>query len=274
MQARRLALPLGMAAVLSSAVAVSVATGPTHPGATVDAPAYRGPVATISGGAAGPAVYPAVVSVHLDRSEAALDRGEAAVDRGKPAAAAPEVQTAGAQMAAAWRATKYVIKTTPAPAPVGDRAGASGAGGGGVSYADPPTTALAVLTLQHDIVASAAGMLGADGTLNNTLLSAIRSTAAVRDAAIKYVHKIEPPAPPGDGRAGVSGGAIAATFASVMPGELAVLDDEIQALKGAVAMQKKTLPAEVVAAVQAVVKQDKATKATINDYWPPVPGDG
>ena len=71
-------------------------------------------------------------------------------------------------MAAAWTATKWVIKTTPpAPPPVDDRAGASGGTPAGDStYGAPPDTALAVLTLQHDVIVTSLGMVGANPTLD------------------------------------------------------------------------------------------------------------
>src|SRR4051812_42962550 len=118
MHTRRLAIPAGIASALLAVVAVAVATTPPG-GATprTGGYTYRGPIASASGGAIAPSLYPSLVAVHLDRAGAALDRGEAAVDRNKLTAAIPHVASASSQAAAAWAATEYVIRTTPPPPP-------------------------------------------------------------------------------------------------------------------------------------------------------------
>jgi hypothetical protein len=272
MLSHRVTVPLGIAGALVGLVAVAAATAPSGSAPAALSPSYRGPLATASGGAPATMVYPSLVDVHLVRAEAALDRAGAKADQGSPTGAVAEVKTAATQMTAAWLATQYVIKTTPPP-PVGnDRAGASGGAPAGPSYASPPDTGVAVLGLQHDIVTTSLGLLGGKAT-DNALTSSITSVANARADAIRYIHKIAPPAPPGDGRAGASGGAIAATWDSVMPGVLPVLDDEIQALKGTLALHK-TLSSATTAAVKAVIAKVKATENAINTYWPPVVGDG
>src|SRR4029079_13364533 len=92
------------------------------------------------------------------------------------------------QMGRAWQATKYVIKTTPPPPPpVDDRAGTSGGAVGGTGFASPPETSMAVFSLQHDLVAHAAGLLGSDAGLNARLTAVMEKTAKRRDAAIAYI---------------------------------------------------------------------------------------
>jgi hypothetical protein len=272
MLSHRIVLPLGVAGALVGLVAVAAATGPMGRAPAAPSPLSPGSLATASGGSAGALVYPSLVDIHLARSEAALARAGADADHGRALKAASEMKTALSHMTAAWRATKYVIKTTPPP-PVGDRAGASGGAPAGPSYASPPDTGVAVLGLQHDVITTSLGMFGITTALDTSLSSTIGSVAASRSAAVRYIHRIAPPPPPGDGRAGASGGAIAATWDSVMPGVLPVLDDELQALRGTVKLTP-TLSTTVITSIKAVVAQDKKTKSAINTFWPPIVGDG
>jgi hypothetical protein len=273
MPARRITIPLGVAAALSGLVAVAVAATPSSAPAGSPAHVYRGPVATASGGSVAVVTYPSLVDVRLDRTQAALDRASTLVDRGKAPAAVPEVTAARTQMAAAWEAAKWIIKTTPPPPPpADDRAGASGGTPAGGTYAAPPDTAMAVLTLQHDVIVTSLGLVGTNATLDNNLVATIRAAAAARDAAIAYIHEVAPPPPPPDDRAGASGGAIVSSFDTTMPGVLPVLDDEIQALKGTRALIKG-LPANVTKTIKAIIRRDKKTQTTINTYWPPVVGE-
>jgi hypothetical protein len=278
MLSRRVIAPVGIAAALVGLVAVAAATTPSGSGtgsATGSATnAYRAPVATASGGgAAAPRVYPSIVNVHLVSAQADLDRASSLVDRGKEPAASAAMTAAAAQTTAAWAAARYVIRTTPPPPPVGDRANGSGGTPAGGTYAAPPDTGLAVLTLQHDVITTSLGLLSSpDDSLTTELTATIQSTANARDAAIAYIHRVAPPAPPVGDRAGASGGAITSTWDSVMPGLLPILDDEIQALTGTRALTKG-LPATVDTDLKAVTAQDRKTKATINKFWPPVVGD-
>ena len=165
-----------------------------------------------------------------------------------------------------------MIRTTPPPPPpVDDRAGAGG-GAPGSAFGAPPATALALFTLQHDLITTAAGLLSGNAALNNRLVNAMKATAIYRDRAIAYIHRVAPPAPPGDGRAGASGGPVTATFDSTMPSVLPFLDDEIQALQGTQALNT-SLPPDVATELGALVTKDTQTKATINTFWPPVVGD-
>ena len=274
MRERRFVASVVVAAGLVGGMAVMAAVA--LPGSTTaSAPdTEQGPVvAAASGGSADALVFPSVVAVHLDRSQAAISRAEAAVDKGVGTARAVEHMTvATTQMIEAWQATRFLIRTTPPPPPPSGRAGASGGAAAGPSFASPPDTSLAVFTLQHDLVAAAAGLLGGDVTLDSALTDAMSETASQRTAAIKFIHRVAPPPPPGD-RAGASGGAIAPTFDATMPGVLPLLDDEIKALRGAVVLNAE-LPASVQTDVKAVIASDKEAKTAINTFWPPIVGDG
>jgi hypothetical protein len=274
MLSRRIVIPVGTAAGLVGVVAVATATTPFTGAARQPATDYRLPIATISGGAVSALVYPSLVSVRLDRAEAALHRAEGLADQGKPVQAAAAVKQARAQANAAWAATKYVIQTTPPPPPpVDDRANSSGAAPAGGTYAAPPDTGLAVFSLQHDVVSTSVGLVGSNATLNATLTATIRAMATARNTAVTYIHSVAPPPPPVGDRAGASGGAIASDWSTTMPSVLPLLDDEMQQLNGARTLNK-ALPAAVKTTLKATAAKDKATEATINQFWPPVVGDG
>jgi hypothetical protein len=231
------------------------------------------PLASAAGGGSVSLVYPSVVAVHLDRSRAAIARAEAAFDDPKNTVrAANQMGNARVQMFDAWKATKYVIKTTPPPPPPQDRAGTSGGAASGPTFASPPDTSFALFDLQHDLVTHAAGLLGNDATLDGRLTGVMQKTATLRDAAIAYIHAVAPPPPPPGDKAGASGGAVGVTFDTTMPTVLPLLDDEIQALTGTLALHK-TLPAGVKTALQGLINTDNQTKATINTFWPPIVGD-
>jgi hypothetical protein len=247
---RKLALP-GVAAALIVA-APAVASG--------GAQQHAGPPAHADGGDA-PAIYPSIVNTRLVRAEAALSRVTDAVDEGQPAQATAQIGAAVVNITAAWSAEQYVIKTAP-PAPAGD-AFSDGNGGAGPAYAGPEDTGFAVLSAEHDVITTAVGIAETgDAGLSKSVLNAINTMQSSRNAAITYIHKIAPP-PVGDGTGAGS------TWDIVMPGYVAVLDDEIQQLKGRLALTK--FSASTKAALTTARLKAADTKDTINTYWPPVP---
>jgi hypothetical protein len=266
------AVLVGLAAI-ATAQAQSGSNGRSGSEAGTQPGLRQVPLASAAGGGSATLVYPSVVAVHLDRSRAAIARAEAAFDDPQNTVrAANQMDKARVQMFDAWQATQYLIKTTPPPPP-GDRAGTSGGAASGPAFASPPDTSVALFYLQHDLVTHAAALLGKNATLNGRLTGVMQRTAKRRDAAIVYVHNVAPPPPPADrGKAGASGAPVGVTFDTTMPTVLPLLDDEIQALKGTLALNK-ALPAGVRTALQALVATDTQTEATINTFWPPIVGD-
>jgi hypothetical protein len=249
---RRLALP-GIAAALIVAAPAVAESGGTRQNAV--------PPAHADGGDA-PPILPSIVNTRLVRAEAALSKATDAVDAGQPAQGAAPINAAVANVTAAWSAEQYVIKTAP-PAPVGDSAYSDGSGGAGPSYAGPEDTGFAVLSAEHDVITTAVGIAEtSDAGLSKSALSAITAMQNSRDAAIKYIHKIAPP-PVADGTP------VGSTWDAVMPGYVAVLDDEIQQLKGRLALTKFSASTKT-ALTNARLKAADA-KDLINSYWPPVP---
>ena len=271
----RVVAPLGLAAALVGVLAI--APSATSSGADTSPTTYRGPVATITGGAPAAVVYPSIVNVRLVRAEAALTRAATWVDQGQASKARPELAAARSNMAKAWAAAQYVIKTAPPPPVAGDGAfgHASGGAPAGPSFASPQDTALGVLGLQFDVVTTSLGLLDAkSATLRTALATTIQAAVDARGAAITYIHSL--PKPPVAGAGGVharaSGGAIAADWATTMPNLLPLLDDEIQAFKGTRKLNP-TLPASTQSFIAKTRARDTATKTRINRYWPPLPAD-
>jgi hypothetical protein len=228
-----------------------------------------------AGGDAGPPLYPSVVNVRLVRTEAALDRAVEFVDTAQTDKALAQLSIARVQLRKAWTGAKYIIDNAPPPV-AGDGAvgRASGAPVGGSPYADQYATAFAVISLQHEVAATSAGLIDvASGTLLSSLSTTIFAALNGRDAAIAYIHSKDTPPPPvaGDGAVGrASGAPIAAGWGSVMSKAIFQLDDEIQQIEVALGGKVSTGVARVLRAAEF---QDTKTERTVNTYWPPVPGD-
>jgi hypothetical protein len=240
-----------------------------------------------SGGGGGVIVYPAIVNRRLLRGEKTLERAGDYADRDMPDKAITALLNARRNMYAAWRGAKYVIDHAPPP-PVeagsirrGGKIHMSEKGDIGGTPASPPDTAFVVLDYQHDVATTAFGLI--DGAKGN-LLAAVNTTifAALnrRDQAIAYIHTVAPPAPVQSGSlrnrnpepVHVSGAPVAATFDTVMPGLVPELDDEIQQIEGqqdggAVVPKGKSL-------LDRALLQVTKTERTVNQFWPPVVGDG
>jgi hypothetical protein len=258
---------------------VAVAGAAKHSRPDAQPAGYRyvaAPVAQASGGAAGPPLYASIVNVRLVRAEAALERAATWVDQGQSAAAITELTSVRSNMQKAWVAAKYVIENAPPPVAVGGAfAHTGGTGAGGSAYASPEDTGFAVLSLQHDIVATSFGLIdSADATLLPNLRTTIKAAINARDAAIDYIHSIPAPPVAGDGRvhANASGAPIAAGWGSLMPNLVPLLNDEIQQIKGTLAINT-SLTTSVRSFLSSMRIRDIDTRDTVNQYWPPVPGD-
>jgi hypothetical protein len=259
---------------------VAVAAASTGTRSTAQPPDFHytsAPVAQASGGDAGPPLYPSIVNVRLVRAEGALSRAATWADQGQPTSAIGELNTARTQMQKAWVAAKYVIETAPPPV-AGDGAYAHTGGGavGGVPYASPEETGAAVLSLQHDIVTTAIGLIDTpDGTLTPNLRTTIRAAIAARDDAVEYIHLIPAPPVAADGavHARAGGAPIAAGWSTVMPNVTPLLGDEIQEIKGTLATSS-TLSSSARSFLGSMRFKLIDTRDTINQYWPPLPGDG
>jgi hypothetical protein len=220
-----------------------------------------------AGGDAGPPLYPSIVNVRLERTEAALQRAVEYADTAQVDKAIAQLTLARSQMRKAWTGAKYVIETAPPPVAGDGAVGRTSGGAVGASpYADQYATALAVFNLQHEVAATAVGLTDTGGakllaSLSTTIFAALNA----RDAAITYIHSIDIPAPAGSARA--AGGLIAG-WGSTMTTVGATVDDEIQQIEGAL---KGTVSAGVGKVLRAAEFQDIKSQRTVNQYWPPLP---
>src|SRR4051794_8335783 len=247
-------------------------------------------------GGGGPPLYPSSVNVQMVQTETMLGKAADYVDAGDGANAVKAVKAAKSHMHKAWLAAKYLVDNAPPPV-AGDSAvrptkakkttraakrhpkSPAHKSGGAVAaaspFADAITTASGVLTLQRDVAATMLGLLeNADAALLPIVNSALFAAMNDRDTTIAYIHSIAPPPVAGDGSVSghSSGGAIAATWDSVMPGVLPYVDDELTTIDSLRARVKLS-PGRSRLLDDAEL-QDTKTEQTINKYWPPVPTDG
>jgi hypothetical protein len=284
----RRAIPLALAVGLLSAA----------PGVAAAAPAKRAPVARAAGGAVSAPVYPALVGTRMDRTQKALDRAVNYADDGQSTQAISALYSARLQVKLAWKAAKYYIQHAPPPPPAGKarvgrtsipvvgrrarvRAHKSGGAVAG-ALADQYTTAGDVVGLQHTVAQTAIGMIDtAHGTLRNNLSKTIFTALDQRDAAVAYIHSIDVPPPPGDGKARVSrapvarasGAPVGGTWSTVMPAVSGQIDDEVNQVEGVIALSD-TLGNGIRRVLADAEVQAIKTQRNINTYWPPVVGDG
>jgi hypothetical protein len=240
-------------------------------------------------------IYPSLVQTKLVRAQANLDRAAKYADQGLPDKAITALTAGRNNLSKAWKGAKYVIQT--APPPVADDAAfhkrmflKSGririykGHGRRVHKADvvPPAgalpatmydTAFAVLSLQHYAATTTVGLIDDS---SGTTLTAVRSTLARsvndRDAAIAYIHSIDPGPPADDARVRAhSADDVVADWSTTMPNAIPQLDDEIQQAEG-------TLDAGGLTGAQTSILQGADFRAiktdrTLNLYWPPIPAE-
>src|SRR3954465_9293405 len=288
MVTRKTALPLAL--IASAALAVPGAQAAGNP---------TGPVAHAAGGGA-PSLNPAVVGNAIIRTDAALGSAADFIDLGDGASAAKPLTAARRYLIRSYTGAKYLIAhPPPAPADAGSpnparlvaharplvrrsrqvrkagrwvRAHASDDGPAPPAIADNPTAVFNVLTSQYSAATAAVAMYpDTTGTLQQKVKLVLDSAIILRNRLVKVVAAAEPPAPAEEGRvhAHASGGAVATTYAPVMPGLTVLIDDEIQAMTAG----KSTLPAAAQGDFAAAIAADQKVESFVNTTWPPAPAD-
>jgi hypothetical protein len=260
------------------------------------------PTAAAQAGGGAPPTDPPIVGVPIVRTQVALGNAADAIDAGTGAQAVGPLRASRRYLIRSYRGAKYLIANAPPP-PVGDgsanprrfirlarravrasrlggahgwiRAGASGSGGAGPAFADGPTAVFDVFTSQFNAATAAVGMVpDVKGTLLTRVQTTLNTAVVLRNRLVKIIHAAEPPAPVGDGRvhARASGAPVAATFGSVMPGLTVLLDAELQQMKAT--QQDTSVPSASRAALTKAIAADTQIEALVNQFWPPVVGDG
>jgi hypothetical protein len=265
MRSMKAALPVALAVGL-------VAAAPATAGAKAKTPAK----ANASGAPTVELVYPSLVRVRIGRTERALDRATRKIENNKPAEAATTLKVVRRQLSAAWRGTKYVIRTAPPPVPEEDLARKAGDPPTGPTYASPPETAFRVLTLQHDVASAMVALIdGAHGAGLDALSTTLNQVNDRRDQALAYILSVSPPLPPEEDLARVRARKsqdedAAPTFATVMPNLGPQIDDELQAI-GGTKSDATDLTAGGRRLLNAAETQVGKTKAFVALNWPIVP---
>jgi hypothetical protein len=202
-------------------------------------------------GSSAAASVPSLVNFRIVRVEAALQRAR---DYGNANAAqlskaASALAVARAETTSAFNGAKYLIKTVP-PTPAGDALGDA------VVYAGPEDAAFAVLSLQHDLITAAGEMIASttNKALRKSWFSAIAAGQAKRAVLVSFIHSHKPANP---------------NWATVMPGLVPQLNDEVKLINGKLVATKAK--GTLRKAMVAVRRQATKTRANVNKYWPPAP---
>jgi hypothetical protein len=264
----------GLAAVLAAGAVA----------ATPPAKKSTDPIASAAGGDPVSSLYPAIVNTRLVRVNNLLATATNAEDMGDPTKAIQALTALRPNLTKAWTGAKYVVDTAPPPvvgalhiASVKKPARKSGGAIAGASpYADQFVTAQAVMTLQHTVATTAIAMMDIStpallASLNTTMFAALNA----RDAAIAYLHSIEPPPAPAGIRvpASASGTApVAGGWATTMQTILFDVDDELNMVDGVRALVNLSPSRKHL--LDLVELQDTKTTRTINKFWPPAPAAG
>ena len=261
------------------------------------------PTAAAQAGGGAPPQDPPIVGVPIARTQVALGHAADAIDAGTGGQAVGPLRASRRYLIRSYKGAKYLIANAPPP-PVGDgsanprrfvrlarrairasraggsggwiRARSSGSGGAGPAFADGPTAVFDVFTSQFNAATAAVGMApDVKGALLARVQTTLNTAIVLRNRLVKVIHAAEPPAPPAaDGRvhAHASGAPVAATFGSVMPGLTVLLDAELQQMKATA--DDTSIPAASRAALTKAIAADNQIEALVNQWWPPVVGDG
>lgn len=207
-------------------------------------------------------VIPSLIQTRLTRIDNAVGRLTDYVDDGDTAGVDRTGKVIRRQLSAAWRGSLWYIKNPPPP--VAEDAQESD---DAPVVADPPTAAFAVFESYHSVAATIGQLVdGARVPVLDSMNKTLFWTLNARDRAITAAHATEPPVDP-EAEEGE-----AATIATVMPGNIALLDDEIQQIRALQADATDLTPGGAKALTQAL-SQTVLTQNSINTIWPPVIDD-
>jgi hypothetical protein len=202
-------------------------------------------------GTGAPPVAPSLVNFRIVRVEATLQRARdyGNANTAQLSKAASALAVARAQTTSAFNSAKYLIKTMP-PTPAGDALDDA------VVYGGPEDAAFAVLSLQHDLITAAGEMIASttNKALRKSWFSAIAAGQAKRAVLVSFIHSHKPANP---------------NWATVMPGLVPQLNDEVKLINGKLVATKAK--GKLRKAMVAVRKQATKTRANVNKYWPPAP---
>jgi hypothetical protein len=261
-----------------------------------------GPVAKAAGDGAVP-VNPSIVGVPIQRTEDSLSNAADAIDAVDGQGAANALTASRRYLLRSYNGAKYLIAHQPPPPAEEGRVKAStfvkaarkairasraraagkdgwvtahtsGAPAVGPTFADGPTAVFNVLTSQYSAATAAVGMApDTKGGLLDKVKTTLNTAIVLRNRLVKIVHQAAPPAPAEEGRVQARASQEGVTtFDMVMPGLVALIDDELQQMQAAAA--DTSIPADSKAILTSAVAADQQVEALVNQYWPPVPAEG
>jgi hypothetical protein len=254
-------------------------------------------VAHAAGGDA-PPLNPSIVGVPIQRTEESLSHAADAIDAVNGPEAAGALTASRRYLLRSYNGAKYLIAHPPAPPAEADSASAKkfvrlarrairasrsrAASDGrwikahasqddapGPVFADGPTAVFNVLTSQYNAATAAVGMApDTKGELLAKVKTTLSTALVLRNRLVKVVHAAAPPPAEADSvkaRASQEEGAV--TFDLVMPGLVALLDDELQQMQAAAA--DASVPSDAKAILTTAIAADQQIETLVNTYWPP-----
>ena len=257
-----------------------------------------GPVAHAAGGDA-PPLNPSIVGVPIQRTEESLSHAADAIDAVNGPEAAGALTASRRYLLRSYNGAKYLIAHPPAPPAEADSASAKkfvrlarrairasrsrAASDGrwikahasqddapGPVFADGPTAVFNVLTSQYNAATAAVGMApDTKGELLAKVKTTLSTALVLRNRLVKVVHAAAPPpaAEADSVKAHASQEEGAVTFDLVMPGLVALLDDELQQMQAAAA--DASVPSDAKAILTTAIAADQQIETLVNTYWPP-----
>ena len=257
-----------------------------------------GPVAHAAGGDAAP-LNPSIVGVPIQRTEESLSHAADAIDAVNGPEAAGALTASRRYLLRSYNGAKYLIAHPPAPPAEADsvsakkfvrlarrairasrsraasdgrwiKAHASQDDAPGPVFADGPTAVFNVLTSQYNAATAAVGMApDTKGELLAKVKTTLSTALVLRNRLVKVVHAAAPPpaAEADSVKAHASQEEGAVTFDLVMPGLVALLDDELQQMQAAAA--DASVPSDAKAILTTAIAADQQIETLVNTYWPP-----
>jgi hypothetical protein len=259
------------------------------------------PVVPAHAGSGAPAVDPPIVGVPIMRTQIALGHAGDAIDAGNGAEAVGPLRASRRYLIRSYKGAKYLIVNAPPP-PAGDgsanpqtfirlakravrasrRGGStgwigarsSGAEGTGPACADAPTATFDVFTSQFNAATAAVGMApDVKGNLLKRVQTTLNTAVILRNRLVKFVHTNAPPPPVEEGRVRArTADAPADPYGAMMLGLNVLIDAELQQLQATA--DDTSIPQASRDSLTKAIAADKQIEGLVNQYWPPVVGDG
>jgi hypothetical protein len=259
------------------------------------------PAAAAQAGSSAPAVDPPIVGIPIARTQIALGNAADAIDAGNGSQAVGPLRASRRYLIRSYKGAKWLVVNVP-PAPAADgsanprkfirlakrairvshrgsstgwiRARSSGNAGSGPAFADSPTATFDVLTSQFNAATSAVGMVpDVKGNLLKRVQTTLNTAVVLRNRLVKVVHTLAPPPPVEEGRVHAhAADAPPDPYGALMPGLNVLIDAELQQMQATA--DDTSIPQASRDSLTKAIAADKQIEGLVNQFWPPVVGDG